>query len=392
MEIDYIALTNASYAGPTYTMSNATPGSHTVYVNRIGDCDQGSSTCVSKTVTVNQDFTAGAIATTGQTVCYGGTKNPIGSTTNASGGDGHITYTWYKRTDPSTDEVLVTGATGATYTPEVTEPGTYYYTRYAIDGTCVTTAAQSTGQWKLVILPVVEATITGNDKICNGVTTDLCVPTGAASYSWSKNGTVIADATDNCLTVGATGTYKVTVTAVSGCQSWGTINVTEYDAINAGSILYNLTVCSNTNDTLVKIYGATAASGGAPGGYYEWQMSSDQNFSTYTTIESNTEGYSVPIANSYHKYYRRAYVNDCGTVYTDSVYIINSGTIDAGTIQGSNAEYCAESNVSHTVNVGTIMVASGAPYTVQWQTSPSNTEGSWDDAGSPIASSESDLS
>ena len=379
MEIDYIALTNASYVGPTYMMSNATAGNHTVYANRIGDCNEGSSTCVSKTVTVNQDFTPGAIETDGREVCYGGGNGEIGSKTNASGGDGHIHYQWALNGD-----IIADAPDAPTYTPTVSDPDTYVYTRYAYDETCNTTPEQSAGSWTLTILPVVEATITGDANVCAGVTTELCAPEGAAAYSWSTG------ASTRCITVGTTGEYKVTVTADGGCKTIGTKTVTEYDAINPGSIEYTVTVCSNTSDTLVKITGITPASGGAPGGYYQWQMSSDQNFSTYTIIESNTDGYSVPILQSYHKYYRRAYVNACSTVYTNAVYIINSGTIDAGSIQGSDAEYCAESNVSETVNVGTIEIASGAPYTVQWQTSPDNS--TWTNVGSPIASTASDLS
>lgn len=379
MEIDYIALTNASYVGPTYTMSNATAGSHTVYANRIGDCDEGSSTCESKTVTVNQEFTPGEISSTGQEVCYGGAINTIGSTTDASGGDGNITYSWYKGTE------LVSDATGATYTPDVTDPGTYVYTRYAYDETCNTTPEQSAGSWTLTILPVVEATIAGTPKVCNGVTTELCAPDGAASYKWS---TGVEGASYRCITVNSTGEYIVTVTATSGCKTIGSINVTQYDPLNAGAINVSVNVCSYA-DTTVKITSATPASGGAPGGHYEWQMSDNSNFESYSVVLTTTNlaaaGYAVPVNQSYHKYYRRAYVNDCGTVYTTPVYVINSGTIDPGTIQGTDAEYCAGSSVSNTVNVGTITVNSGAPYKVQWQTSFDNN--TWEDAGSPIYSS-----
>ena len=55
--------------------------------------------------------------------------------------------------------------------------------------------------------------ITGEDAICEGQSTWLCVPTGAVSYLWSTG------ATTNCITVNAVGTYSVTVTEEEGCTS-----------------------------------------------------------------------------------------------------------------------------------------------------------------------------
>jgi len=53
--------------------------------------------------------------------------------------------------------------------------------------------------------------ITGEDLICLGQSTQLCVPTGAVGYLWSTG------ATANCITVDAVGTYSVTVTEEEGC-------------------------------------------------------------------------------------------------------------------------------------------------------------------------------
>lgn len=259
------------------------------------------------------------------------------------------------------------------------EPITYTFT--PTDMTCAQTYSK-----EITIQSSTVATITATPTaICNGGTATLSVPEVTGNtYKWSTQETTAS------ITVNAPNTYKVTVTAAGGCESQGEIDITQYDAMTPGAISISVTVCS-VADTLVKITSATPASGGAPDGYYQWEMSSSQNFPTgdVTIITSNTDGYSVPIANSYHKYYRRGYVTDCGTVYTEPVYVINSGTIAPGAIQGEDQEYCAGAEVSKTVNVGTITVQSGAPYTVQWMTSTDNTN--WTNAIS-IASSESDLS
>jgi len=110
-----------------------------------------SSTSTPATVTVLPAFTAGAIASPGETFCSGDRiPATIGSMPDASGGDENITYQWYK------NGVAISGATTNTYTPPLSE-GTAStttsttYTRWASDGTCNKTLTQSTGTWVLTV-------------------------------------------------------------------------------------------------------------------------------------------------------------------------------------------------------------------------------------------------
>lgn len=357
------------------------------YLVEFGDQTIGNSTpddmshMIMAVATVG-GFDPGEIGT-GETICMGLTPSTITSVRKAKGGQGDITYEWQLNDGVNTS--VISGASGETYTPTVTAPGTYIYTRYAKADLCETTSTAS-NSWTLVINPVLEFELTGAE-VCNGLTTELCAPEGAQSYEWNTT------ETERCITVNSTGDYTVTVTAEGGCISEGTATVTLFDAANPGAINVSVNVCSYA-DTTVKIISATPASGGAPDGHYEWQMSDNTSFTTYevvyTTTNLTTGGYAIPINQSYHKYYRRAYVNDCGTVYTEPVYVINSGTIDPGAVQGNDQEYCAGSEVNETVNVGTITVKSGAPYTVQWQTSTDNTN--WTDANAIVSTESSDFS
>ncbi len=103
-------------------------------------------------IAVYDEFTSGAIATTGETICYGGDPAEIASVTAASGGDETITYAWYKSTDDfSADSALVQGATGAGYHPPSGLTVTTSYRRYAKDGSCNTPFGVSAGTWKITV-------------------------------------------------------------------------------------------------------------------------------------------------------------------------------------------------------------------------------------------------
>ncbi|MCQ2283651.1 MAG: HYR domain-containing protein [Bacteroidales bacterium] len=178
-------------------------------------------------VTRRDQFNPGAIATTGQTRNYGtGTNNAIGSTTAATGGDNTISYQWYQ------NGTEISGATGATYTPTVTEPGTYVFTRKAKDGTCVELTA-STGSWTLTINNVTVSidTVKGAKAFCAGGSTTLTAEATAAqgtiSYEWSNGATTAST------TVSAAGDYTVTASVTVGGETTTdtkTVRVTVYDA------------------------------------------------------------------------------------------------------------------------------------------------------------------
>jgi uncharacterized protein (TIGR02145 family) len=93
------------------------------------------------------NFDAGAIATAGETICSGNMANTITSSTDASGGDGNITYEWRRNG-------IDMGATNAAaYNPSayITTIGAHTFTRWAKDGSCNTAWTQSAGQWVLEV-------------------------------------------------------------------------------------------------------------------------------------------------------------------------------------------------------------------------------------------------
>ncbi len=102
-------------------------------------------------VTVYDDFTPGAIETTGETICYGGDPDEIGSSIDASGGDENITYAWYSSINDFADSALIVGATLKSYDPPNGLTETTSYRRYAKDATCNTNFEPSAGTWEVIV-------------------------------------------------------------------------------------------------------------------------------------------------------------------------------------------------------------------------------------------------
>lgn len=128
----------------------------TTWYRRLAKVDclsdwSGASASNTIEVTVRPQFTPGAIATTDETICYGGTPAQIGNVTPASGGDQTITYSWRSSEDNYT--AAISGATASTYTPPAGLTTTTTYCRYAKDGICNTTPEQSTGEWTVTVEP-----------------------------------------------------------------------------------------------------------------------------------------------------------------------------------------------------------------------------------------------
>jgi hypothetical protein len=153
-----------------------------------------SGTAQTWTITVRPVFTAGVIASTGQTLCEGETPTTIGSTKPASGGNGAITYRWKR------DNSVITSTNSATYTPPSTlSAGTYTYTREARDVSCQTSFVASTGSWVLTVTakvtPSVSIAATATTVTSGTSVTFTATPAngGTPSYQWKLNGNNVGD-------------------------------------------------------------------------------------------------------------------------------------------------------------------------------------------------------
>jgi len=125
------------------------------------------------------------------------------------------------------DSVTLSGNCGGTWnngetTPTITVStgGDFFVTN--TNGCGITESNHIT----ITINPLPVCTITGIFTLCGSQTTELCAPAGYTTYAWSTGGTL------NCITVGSSGTYSVTVTDANGCTSTCSQDVTIEDLVS----------------------------------------------------------------------------------------------------------------------------------------------------------------
>src|SRR6185503_11173473 len=157
-------------------------------------------------------------------------------------------------------------------------------------------------------------TITGGLIICQGESTQLCTPPGAASYLWSTG------ANTNCITVNQEGLYSVTVTDVNGCSS----------VCEETVIVISQPVCTITGDLTICLGESTqlCVPPGAAG--YLWSTGATTN-----CITVNTQGlYSVTVT----------YAGGCNSICSETVIVnpLPLCTITGGLIicQGESTQLC----------------------------------------------------
>ena len=294
----------AASGGSLLSASTALADGANYYASQtVNSCE--STARLDVTATVYPNFNSGAIATTGETICYGGTPaNTIGNTTLASGGDNSITYSWRSSADSYT--AAISGATSPTYLPPSGLTATTSYQRYAHDGTCNQSATVSTGTWTVTVrLQFTSGAIaTTGETICYGGTPAGTIGSstvasggdGTITYSWRSS----ADSYTGAISGAASATYVPPsgLTATTSYRRYahdGTCNTTA--TISTGTWIVTVrpqftsgtiastgeTICYNGNPA--QIGSSTAASGGDGTITYQWESSID-GFATSGSVIS----------------------------------------------------------------------------------------------------------
>ncbi|KPJ60644.1 MAG: hypothetical protein AMJ46_05100 [Latescibacteria bacterium DG_63] len=168
-----------------------------------------------------------------------------------------------------------TGSTDSCIT--VTEDGTYTVVVTGANG-CASGPAAGT----LTVHPLPTCSITGDNDICFGETTDFCGPGGMSVYSWTGPGGFSAS-TQCTGPIGTAGTYVVTITDANGCQNTCDRTLTVYD----------LPTCEITGTNNICIGATTDFCG--PGGMsvYSWTGPGGFSASTQCTGPIGTAGLYV---------------------------------------------------------------------------------------------------
>lgn len=297
-------------------------------------------------VKVNPVFTAGAIATTGQTICYNGDSSIIGSTTAASGGDGTITYKW------QANNVDIASSNSATYDPPSGLTVTTTYKRFAKDNTCNTTFTASTGSWVVTVNPASEGgTVSGGTTpICQGSSTGTLTLSGhiGTVVKWEKrlNSGSWEYAAGNVTTFSetpyASGTWDYRAVVQSGsCSTANSSLVTIVVAptpVGGGIYTGNTPICINSSTGSMNLTGYT-------GSVVRWEKRLLPS-TTWTTIINTTDTYSEsPSVGGTWEYRALVGSGNCTAIYSSvrSVTVNPELTI---TLTNSNATICQNTTIA----------------------------------------------
>ncbi len=369
------------------------PGALTAntYFRRVTIATSGvactSSPTSSVLITVNAVVTAGSIGSN-QIICYN-TAPAMLTSGGVGSGTGAITYRWESSLNNSV-WTTIPGATGTTYQPPLLTVSTYYR-RVTIATSGVACEAATSSILITVNNTVTAGSIGSNQTICYNTAPALLTSgvagtgTGAITYRWesSANGSTgwaaISGATEATYqpgTLTATIYYRRITLATSGtvCESSPTssVQITVNNAVTAGSIGSNQTICYNTAPALL-----TSGVAGTGAGAIAYRWESSLNGSTgWATIPGATGDVYQPGALTATTYYRRITIATSGVACesspTSNVQITVNNTVTAGSI-GSAQTICIDTApallTSETNGTGTGTI------TYKWESSPNGTSG-----------------
>ncbi|MFZ4400637.1 MAG: putative Ig domain-containing protein, partial [Bacteroidales bacterium] len=391
--VSFSNLASGTYSSTTYNPGALNDTTWYKRLVRVGCDSEWKESNVVK-ITVHLLFTAGSIATTGETICYNGNPNEIGSTTAASGGNETITYQWQSSTNAAFTSPTTISSNTAAYDPPTGLIVTTWYRRQAKDGVCNTSWNTSAEVWKVTVYNNFTAGAIANtgETICySGNPAEIGSTTAASggneiiTYQWqsSTDAAFTSPTTISSNTAAYDPPTGLTVTTWYRRQakdavcntSWNTSaevwKVTVYNNFTAGEIANTgETICFNGNPA--EIGSTTAASGGNETISYQWQSSTDAAFTSPTTISSNTAAYDPPTGLIVTTWYRRqAKDGVCNTSWNTSaevwkVTVYNNFT--AGAIANTGETICYSGNPAE---IGSTTVASGGDENIsyQWQSS-----------------------
>ncbi len=357
------------------TLANLSPSSNTTYSATVTDKhNYASHTCqITSTASIEvnkcQDcgVTIASATASASEVCVGG---PSFLSATLESVDDNASYAWsvnnYNAGTNTSLNYMVTPTSTTTYTIKVT----------ITKGTCT---ASDTRNITVAVNDRVDPTFASlfNDGYCASTlpavddlptTSDNSI-TGTWAYSTSDS------------------TYTFTP-AAGQCANKFTKKVTISDDPTPGTIEPDIVVCDN--QTIYTFNNATSAAGGINGSY-AWQVSLDQN--TWAPIPNANSAQYAPMtdltamatlldANATGTFYfRRAWTNGCGDVYSNVLSLDNPGTLTPGSLTADGDQtgaYCADVAVTATLTAHPN--AAGLPnatFSVKWQKKDSN--GDWVD-------------
>ncbi len=280
-----ISSDNTTWSNLGVTTQTYTPGAltnHRYYRRNVTSGSCGTLSSNSVYITVYPNLTPGAVGTA-QNICYNTTPATLTQVGLPTGGTGTYTYQWQS----SPDNAVwgdISGATSMTYSPGALT-STTYYRRNLTSGACGTVSSPSV---QITVYPNLTAGSIGtNQTICYNTPpaglTETGSPaggTGTYTYQWqsSLNNSTWTDVSGATLSTYSPGSLTVTTyfrrnvtSGTCGTVSSGSVLITVYNNLTAGSIGTAQTLCYNSTPAGLT---QTAPPSGGTGTYtYQWQSS-----------------------------------------------------------------------------------------------------------------------
>lgn len=329
-------VSNGSPAGATYTgattnsftasgFSNAGIYEYQCVISQSGNgCNQITTNSIN--VTVEPDPSINIVGAA--TICSGGIATLLAS---ENGGTGTYTYQWQNSSDGSS-WTNIGGATNPTYTTPALASTMYYQAIVNASGSGCNPATSNSQAITIVPDPTISTHPTGA-TICAGATHSMSVNasggTPSLTYQWqssSDNSTwndIVGATSSNYTTPILTSqTYYRVIVDAGGSACDGVISntatVSIYDALQAGTISAEQTICNNTVPSTLT---GTMPSGGDGTYAYQWQSSTNCT-GTWTDIPGATSANYSPGTLSQTTCYRRMVSDDnCGIAYSTPISI-----------------------------------------------------------------------
>ena len=359
------------------TAATYAPGALTqdTWYKRIVTSSLNGTDCIEETAPVKItviNFTPGSISSD-QTICEGGTPNPL--TSVSPSGDGTFTYQWQESADGIAYS-NIGGETGVTFSPPALTADTWYK-RIVTSSLNGTDCDDETNAVKITVNNMTPGAIGTDETICEGaVPTPLTVTTtatvdGTITYQWQSS----TDGTNFFNITGATSDtysppaltadtwYKRSVTSsLNGVLCTEETNVVQLTVNNfdPGSISADQTICEGAN---ANPFTSVTPTGDFASVAYQWYSSTDG--STFNPIGGATTETYDPGALTVDTWYKRevtATLNGVPCIEETNTVKVTVINFDPGSIDADQT-ICEGSNAN---SLSSVAPTGDGSFTYQW--------------------------
>ena len=311
----------------SFTPDVSTAGTYYFYVTVSGDCSSATSAVATVVVNANTSISSDP---SGYSVCAGGSATDLSV---SASGTGTLHYQWYSNTSNSNSGGSAVGTDAASYTPDVSTAGTYYF-YVTVSGDC----SSATSAVATVVVNAntsISADPSGYSVCAGGSATDLSVSasgTGTLHYQWYSNtsnsnsggSAVGTDAASYTPDVSTAGTYYFYVTVSGDCSSAtsavATVVVNANTSISADPSGYSVCTGGSATDLSVSASGTGTL-------HYQWYSNTSNSNSGGSAVGTDAASYTPDVSTAGTYYFYVTVSGDCSSATSAvATVVVNANT------------------------------------------------------------------